>query len=174
MLLLIKLLAKVVAVLNGEVSPRQIASGFALGAWIGLFPFGLIPTVLTFLSFVINVNLAILAVGTAVFAIISYALDPALNHIGLALLKAAPLQAFWTKLYNMPLVPYTRFNNTVVMGALALGFVLLIPLYLIASVGVVAYRGSLRQKVLNSGVMKAVTASTFYKYYVSFRDLKGE
>lgn len=174
MLFAIKVIAKVFAALNGEVSPRQIAAGFAVGAWIGLLPFGILPTVLLLLSLVVNVNLAILFVATALFEIFGFAFDPLANRIGFALLvKADGLREFWTQLYNMPVVPYTRFNNTIVMGSVVLGLVLLAPLYFLARVGVEAYRTKYRDRIRGSRFMKAVQASTFYKYYVTFRDLRG-
>jgi uncharacterized protein (DUF2062 family) len=64
MLLLAKFLGKILSVLNSEESPKQLAAGFAFGAWIGLIPVkGLFPITFTLLSFLINVNLAILAVA---------------------------------------------------------------------------------------------------------------
>lgn len=174
MLLLIKFTAKVFSILNGEISPNQIAAGFALGAWIGLIPIGLLPTVLLLLALIVNVNLAILFVATALFKMLGFALDPVANQLGFHLLvNMEGLKAFWTQLYNTPLVPYTRFNNTIVMGSFVLGFALLIPLYFLARAGIVAYRGTLRERIKNSHFMKVLTASTFYKYYVTFRDLRG-
>jgi uncharacterized protein (TIGR03546 family) len=174
MLLIIKFLAKIMSILNGEVSPKQIAAGFALGVWIGLIPVkGLMAYVLLFFSFIVNVNLAILFVAVAIFKIIAFVTDPVANQVGFSLLTNAGLKDFWTQLYNMPIVPYTRFYNTIVMGSLVIGFVLLIPMYFAAYVGVVRYRTTLREKVRNSKLMKALTASTFYKYYASFRDITG-
>jgi uncharacterized protein (TIGR03546 family) len=175
MLLGLRLIAKVCSILNGEVSPRQIAAGFAAGVWIGLIPVGLLPVVLLFLCFVVNVNLAILFVATAVMKILGFAFDPIANQIGFALLvKAEGLKGLWTQLYNMPLVPYTRFNNTIVLGAFVLGLALLVPLYFLARVGVERYRAKYRERIRNTRFMKALQASTFYRYYVTFRDIRGE
>jgi uncharacterized protein (TIGR03546 family) len=174
MLFLIKFIAKIFAALNGEISPRQLAAGFALGAWIGLIPFGLLPTILLLLAFLINVNLTMVFLAAAVFKLIGFAFDPVANQLGFALLvKAAALKPFWTQLYNTPVVPYTRFNNTIVLGSFVAGLVLLIPIYLLARLGVERYRTRYREKFRDSKLMKAITASTFYKYYVTFRDLTG-
>ena len=175
MLLAIKFAAKIVSVLNGEVSPRQIAAGFALGAWIGLIPFGLLPTALFFFALVVNVNLAILAVATAVFKLLGFLFDPLANKLGFGLLvKTGALKGLWTALYNMPIVPYTRFNNTVVMGSFALGLILLVPLYFAARIGVEKYRTSVRPTFLNSAFMKYITASKFYGYYRTYKGIRGE
>ena len=89
-------------------------------------------------------------------------------------MNVAGLKGFWTQLYNTPIVPYTRFNNTIVLGSFVLGFLLLVPTYMAARIGVETYRTKLRERIKNSGFMKALTASTFYKYYLTFRDLRGE
>src|SRR5690242_5179949 len=113
MLFLAKFLANLLSILNSEVSPRQIASGFALGVIVGLLPVrGLLPYVLTLISLVINVNLAMMAAAAAIFKIISFILDPLANKIGFYFLTQPPMKSFWTRLYNMPVIPYTRFNNT--------------------------------------------------------------
>jgi uncharacterized protein (TIGR03546 family) len=174
MLLLIKFTAKIFSILNGEVSARQIAAGVALGVWIGLIPVGLLPTLLLFLALVVNVNLAMLFVASAIVKLLAFLVDPVANHLGFALLvKTGGLKPFWTKLYNMPVVPYTKFNNTIVLGEFVLGLVLFIPVYFLARIGVEAYRARYREKIKNSKFMKTLQASTFYKYYVTFRDLRG-
>ena len=174
MLLLIKLIAKILAALNGEVSSRQIAAGVALGAWIGLIPIGLLPVALLFCAFLVNVNLAMLFVASAIFKLLAFLLDPVANQIGFTLLvKTDGLKPFWTNLYNMPVVPYTRFNNTIVLGDFVLGLVLFLPIYLAARIGVEAYRARYRDRIRNSRLMKTIQASTFYKYYVTFRDIRG-
>lgn len=172
MLLIIKFLAKIMAILNGEVSPKQIAAGFALGVWIGLIPVkGLMSIVLLLFSFIVNVNLAILFVAAAIFKLLAFLIDPAANQVGFQILTHPALKDFFTNLYNTPIVPYTRFYNTIVMGSLIIGFVLLLPMYILSYMGVVRYRSQYREKIKNSRFMKALAASTFYKYYVSFRDL---
>lgn len=174
MLLLIKFTAKIFSVLNGEVSSRQIAAGVALGAVIGIIPIGLLPTILLFFAFLVNVNLAMLFVSSAVFKLLAFLLDPVSNQIGFALLvKMEALQPLWTRLYNTPVVPYTKFNNTIVLGSFVAGLLLFLPFYFLARAGVEAYRSRYRERIRNSRLMKTLQASTFYKYYVTFRDIRG-
>jgi uncharacterized protein (TIGR03546 family) len=176
MLLIIKFLAKILSVLNGEISPKQIAAGFAWGVLLGLIPLkGLLATLLLIVGFVVNINLTIMFVAAAIFKIFAYGVDPIANQIGFHLLtKVDGLHGLWTQLYNMPLVPYTKFNNTIVLGSFVIGLILLLPMYVAAHWGIVAYRKTLREKVQNWKITKVIQASTFYKYYVSFRGLTGE
>lgn len=175
MLLIIKFLAKILAILNGEVSHRQIAAGFALGALIGLIPAtGILPILLLLFSFIVNVNLAILFVASAIFKLLAFLIDPLANSVGYELLVNDSLKDFWTRLYNMPAVPFTKFNNTLVLGSFLIGVAALIPLYFLASWGVTRYRTKMRQRILQMKIVQVVKASSFYKYYLSFRGLTGE
>ena len=174
-LIAVKFLAKIFSVLNSEESPRQIAAGFAIGAWIGLIPVGFLPSFMLFCCFLINVNLATLALAAGIFKVVAFAVDPAANKLGYLLLaRTDVLRPLWTRLYNLPIVPYTRFNNTIVMGSLVIGLVLLIPLYLAAGAGLKAYRARWRDQIRDSHFMKALKASTFYKYYEMYRNIRGQ
>jgi uncharacterized protein (TIGR03546 family) len=43
-----------------------------------------------------------------------------------------PLETTWSAFYQLPIVPWTRLENTVVMGSLCLGLLLAIPIYSIS------------------------------------------
>ena len=63
------------------------------------------------------------------FSWIGMVIDPVSHQIGQYLLTHQSLQSFWTTLYDTPLVPWTAFNNTVVLGSFVLGLTLLYPAY---------------------------------------------
>lgn len=174
MLLGIKFLAKILAVLNGEISPRQVAAGFAAGVWVGLVPMsGLLPSVLLILFFLVNINLTILFVTAAVVKILSFLIDPLSNTIGHAVLTAPALNDFWTRLYNVPIVPYTRFNNTNVMGSFILGIILLVPMYVLGRWAVMAYRQRWREKILRWKIVQVFKTSALYRFYEMYHGLRG-
>lgn len=175
MLLIIKALANLFSALNSEESPRQVAAGFAYGVMLGLLPLGLLATILGLFAFLININLAMMAVAALIFKIVAYLVDPIANQLGFLFLTKIPsLVPFWTKLYNLPVIPYTKFNNTIVLGSLVIGVSLFIPMYLLAMKAVFAYRTHLRDKVDQWKIVKVVKASTFYKYYLSYKGMTGE
>lgn len=176
MIFLAKFFVKVLKVLNSEVSPNEIAAGFAFGALVGLIPVkGLLPTVLLLISFIININLAMVALATLVFKLLSFILDPLANQIGYVLLTKIPaLKPFWTHLYNLPIVPYTRFNNTIVLGSLVIGLILLVPLFFVGKSGVVAYRTKFRERFLKLRLVQFLQSTTLYRYYESYEKWKGE
>ncbi len=176
MLILIKFIGKIIAILNSEESPKQLGAGFALGAWIGLMPIaGLMPTLFTLGSFLINVNLGILAFAVIIFKALAYLVDPVANQLGFALLTKTPsLVPLWTKLYNLPVVPYTRFNNTIVLGSFVIGFILLVPNYFLGKWLVHTYRTRFRDKVQQFKIMKFFKASSIYQYYERYRQVRGD
>lgn len=175
MLLIAKFLAKILTILNSEISPKQISAGFAYGVLIGLLPIGgLLPLVLTLLAFIVNINLAAMFLAAAVFKIFSFVIDPVANAAGYSLLTSGALRNFWATLYNTPVVPFTRFNNTLVMGSFVVGLLLLIPAYLACKSFVVNYRSKYRERILKWKVVQFFKASTMYRYYEMFQGIRGE
>jgi uncharacterized protein (TIGR03546 family) len=75
------------------------------------------------------VNLSVGMLSALMISFIAGYLDPVAHRCGLLLLRAAPLQSVWTLLYNTPLVPWTHFNNTVVLGNFGFGLLLFYPTY---------------------------------------------
>lgn len=126
----------------------QLAAGLALGMVIGLLPKGnLIAGVLTVALLVVRVNLTAAMAGASLFSLIGMLLDPLTGRIGAALLGWGPLQSTWTCLYGLPLVPWTRFNNTVVLGSLVLGLALAGPVFWGAWTAIERYRPWLLKKI---------------------------
>ncbi len=123
----------------------------------------------------ININLSIMFVAAAIFKLLAFLVDPIANQVGYALLaKTSALHGLWTMLYNVPLVPYTKFNNTIVMGSFVIGILLLIPMYFFGRWGVTRYRSTWREKFERMKIMKILKASSFYKFYLTFQGIKGE
>lgn len=96
---------------------------------------GILPkdSLLTWLFFIVvmisTANLFCALVSGFVFSWIGFALDPATHQLGGLVLTSSYLESTWTWLYELPLVPWTRFNNTVVMGNLIVGLALFVPIW---------------------------------------------
>ena len=119
-----------VKVLTAADSPAQIALGFALGMLVGLVPKdNLIAFSLGVVLFSSRANLAAAALAAFTFTWLGVLADPISHRIGLGLLEFSPLEGVWTWLYNLPVVPWTAFNNTVVLGSLILGLALFYPVF---------------------------------------------
>ena len=94
---------------------------------------------------------------------------PVFDWIGHRLLLAESLRGLWTSLYNMPVVPLTNFNNTVVLGSLVFALLLSVPLFFVLRWAVARYRVTIGERVRQSRFYKTVMASKVYNVYKMFR-----
>lgn len=90
------------------------------------------------------------------------------------LVKTPGLKEFWTKLYNTPIVPYTKYNNTIVLGSFVIGVLLLIPIYFLAKAFVRKYRTTWMERMMKFKVVQIIKASAFYRYYLTYKGLQGD
>jgi uncharacterized protein (TIGR03546 family) len=82
-------------------------------------------------------------------------LDPLLDIAGGWVLTRPFLRTLWASLYAIPFVPWTRFNNTVVMGGLLVGLLLSVPVYVLARRGIHLYRERWRERIAELPLVKA-------------------
>ena len=170
MFTLLKLIQSIIKTLHSEGTPGQVALGIALGSVLGLTPLMNVHNLLIFsLIVLLNVSFGGAMLGWALFVPVGFILDPVFDRIGASLLGAAPLRPLWTSWYNTPLVPYTNFNNTVVLGSVVAWAVLTVPIFFAARWAVDRYRATIGERVRQSKFYKAVTASKAYNVYKLFR-----
>lgn len=171
MFALIKLIQSLFGALHSEGTPGQLAAGIVLGSFLGLTPLLNLHNAIIFAALVLlNVSFAGGLLGWALFVPLGFLLDPLFDWIGhTLLLDVSFLTPFWTSLYNMPIVPLTNFNNTVVLGSLVFAIVLAVPLFFVVRRGVVRYRATIGERVRQSRFYKAVMASKVYNVYKIFR-----
>jgi uncharacterized protein (TIGR03546 family) len=170
MFTLLKLIQSIIKTLHSEGTPGQVAAGIALGSALGLTPLMNVHNLIIFaLIVLLNVSFGGGMLGWALFVPVGFLLDPVFDRIGGGLLAAPSLRPLWTGWYNTPVVPYTNFNNTVVLGSLVSWLVLAVPIFFAARYGVVRYRATLGERVRQSRFYKAVTASQAYNWYRLFR-----
>jgi uncharacterized protein (TIGR03546 family) len=170
MFTLLKLIQSIIKTLHSEGTPGQVAAGIALGAALGLTPLMNVHNLIVFsLIVLLNVSFGGGMLGWALFVPLGFVLDPLFDRIGASLLHAASLRPVWTSWYNTPLVPYTNFNNTIVLGSVVSWLVLAVPIFVAARWGVTRYRATIGERVRQSRFYKAITASQVYNWYKLFR-----
>lgn len=170
MLGVLKLIQSIVKTLHSDGTPGQVAAGIALGAALGLTPLmNLHNLVILALIILLNVSFGGGMLGWALFVPIGFLLDPVFDRIGRALLTNPALEPAWTSLYNAPVIPYTHFNNTIVLGSFVGWLVLALPIYFLARFGVARYRATVGERVRRSKLYTVVTASKAYNVYRWFR-----
>lgn len=166
MLSILKLIQSMFKALHSEGTPRQVAAGIALGACIGLTPLLNLHNLLIFsLIVMLNVSFGGGMLGIALFTPLGFILDPLFHRLGLALLDAPGLRAMWTGWFNTPLVPFTNFNNSVVLGSLVAWLLLVLPIYLLARLGIARYRETIGERLSQSRMFQVIKASRLYNMY---------
>ena len=167
MLAFLKLVQSLIKELHSDGTPMQIALGAALGAALGLTPIANVHNAIVLaLLLILNVSFGAGMLARWLFVPLGFILDPLFDRIGHKLLMETPaLTPMWTSWFNAPLVPYTNFNNTVVLGSVVGWLVLFVPITLFVRFLVVRYRATYGERVRRSKFYKAVTASQAYNVY---------
>jgi len=156
----LKGIGKLISALNGNLKKSQIAAGVAWGVLLGLVPlsnpFGI---VLFVISFFFSHNHGAKIFGLAIVKILSLIILPALDVLGWTILHIDSLQPLFTAMFNMPFVPFTKFNNTLVMGGLIAGIVLWLPVFALFMKLIPLYREKLAPKIRDSKIVKKLANS---------------
>jgi uncharacterized protein (TIGR03546 family) len=116
---------------NG-VSFIQLVLTFLYGSWLGFSPgIASLHLILLLLSLcIIRLPLVLLLIVTAsCWALGMVGVDRGIDALGLMVLREPALKGLWTQMYNAPVLPWTRFNNSMVMGATVLAFAL-VPVWI--------------------------------------------
>lgn len=170
MFALVKLIQSLFGALHSEGTPGQLAAGIVLGSFLGLTPLMNVHNALILaLLMLLNVSFAGGMLGWALFVPVGFLLDPVFDWIGHSLLLAPSLRSLWTSLFNMPIVPLTNFNNTIVLGSLVFALLFAIPLFFATRWAVARYRATVGARVRQSKFYRALTASKMYNAYKMFR-----
>ena len=164
----------IIKVLRSNGTPGQIGAGFMLGFMAGITPFWSLWTIFLWLIIIVlNVNLtaAIFAYGIASLAVFLF--DPLFHDFGYWLLTGIPaLKPLWTTLYNLPVIPYTSFNNTVNLGSILISLVAAYPLYLLIRRFIITYREKYEARILRWKWVKWMKATPAYEWYARISALR--
>ncbi len=174
MTLILKQIFSLIQMLNSETGTNQIASGLALGLALGFSPlFSLQGILILLVMFFFRVQMGAAFLAAFFFKFTAYLLDPVFHKVGEAVLKYEALRPIFTDLYNMPIVPWTRFFNTVIMGSGIVGLLLFVPAFFLFRWLVKTYRATVLARFQQTKFWKFVKATTFYKWYAKYDELYG-
>jgi uncharacterized protein (TIGR03546 family) len=150
--MLITWIAKLIAGLNANRRAGEIAAGVSMGVLLALIPGANLLWLLIFvLTVFLKLNLGIELLVLAILKPIAPLGDPLLHTLGVS----EELFGLFTSLYNVPLLPFTRFNNTVVMGGVVAGLLLWLPIFFLSRVLVRVYRKRIHPRLAESKIVKA-------------------
>jgi TIGR03546 family protein len=167
----LKLVSNFIKILREGQTPAQVAGGFALGSILGLSPMLTLQGLLVWLVIlVLDVNLSAATLSLLVFSLIAFIFDPVFHHLGYFLLvDVEGLKVVWTTLYNAPIAPLTRFNNTVVMGSFVSAVILFPLVYFGMKKFVVAYRTTVGARIEKMKIYQVVSKSWVVQTYQRIR-----
>ena len=160
---MIKPIAKLLVALNGNLKKSQIAAGFSWGLLLGLIPAGNIFWIALFVVsfFFKNHHWSKILVMTVV-KIFFGVLNPLIDLAGWEILHAQAFQPLFISLYNMPFMPLTKFNNTLVAGGLCLGVILWLPVFFLIWLFIPLYRNKLIPGIRNNKAFKAIIKNPLF------------
>ncbi len=174
MTLLFKQIFAFFRLLNSDKGSNQIAAGIACGLILGFAPAFSLQTILVIiLMFFFRIQIGAATLSAFFFAFPAYLFDPLFHKIGVVILEMESLKPTFTTLYNMPIVPFTKFYNTVVMGAGVTSLVLFPFVFIASKIIIQKYRDTIVAKFKQTKFWKALTATSFYKWYVKYDELYG-
>lgn len=175
MTLLIKQIISLIQLLHSENGENQIAWGLALGVFLGFAPFLSIQTFLVLIIvFIFRVQFGAAALSAFFFKFIAFLMDPLADTIGRAALENESLRPLWTKMYNLPILPMTRFNNSINMGSFIISLMLCPILFLLFKKMIVQYRLQILEKMEQTLLWKSFKASKLHNWYAKYNDLYGK
>ena len=141
---MLKFFVKLFNSINSNSNPGEIAHAVSIAMLLGFMPKNnAFWYVLTVFFLFIRVNKGALVLFTALFSLLAPTLDPIFDELGYYILTIPGLQGFYGTIMNIPFVAFTKFNNTVVMGAFIWSVVLYYPVYFIARLIIYLWRNKL-------------------------------
>lgn len=156
---MIKFLTNIFKALNSNSHPGEIAHAICCGMLLGFMPKNnALWYILFFVFCFIRINKASYLLFTVLFSLITPFVDPLFDKIGYAILSYEKLIPIYQNMLEIPYLPLTKFNNTIVMGSFASGLILYIPVYILSRLVIYVWRSVIRQSFVNSKIIKA-----FYK-----------
>jgi len=174
MTLLLKQLFAFFRMLNSENGTNQLAAGLTLGMFLGFSPFLSLQTFLVILVLLLfRIQIGAAFVAAFFFKFVAFVFDPVADILGRQILELEGLRPLWVSLYNMPIIPFTRFNNSIVMGSFAVAFLASIPVFFLFRRLIVKYRQTVVARFKESKFYKAIAATKFYNWYVTYENLYG-
>lgn len=174
MALIFKQLFGLLKVLNSETGEKQIAVGICCGLILGFAPVFSLQTILVLIVILVfRVQAGAAFTSAFFFALVAYIFDPIFDIVGGHVLEIQALFPLYAKLYNLPIIPFTKFYNSVVMGAGIISILLTPFLYIFSKKMITRYRVVVVAKFQNTKFWKGIKATGFYKWYIKYDEYFG-
>jgi uncharacterized protein (TIGR03546 family) len=157
--MIVKWLVKFFVALNGSSNPVHIGGAVAVAFLVACIP-GPNPIAIAIIiaAFFTRINAVVMLVGIPILGLITPFLDGFFDRLGYGVLTFGGFSSAFAALSEIPLVPLTGCNNTIVMGGLLFGVVAFFPLLAGTVILVDLYRKKIRDRFAASRLKKAILA----------------
>jgi uncharacterized protein (TIGR03546 family) len=174
MAFLLKQIFSFFQLLNSETGHNQIASGICVGLILGFSPVISLQTILAILLLLIfRIQIGAATLSAFFFKFIAFLFDPLSDHVGRAVLESDGLKSTFIQLYNMPVIPFTRFYNSITMGSAVISICLSPFVFFISRALILKYRLKVVSKFRSTRIWKLWTGTKFYQWYSSYKEMVG-
>lgn len=171
--LILKQLFAFIKLLNSDTGNISLAAGMTCGFILGMTPVLSLHSLIVFLVlFFFRVQIGAALLTAFFFKFAAFLLDPIFHSVGSAVLEMKSLEPIFTQLYNIPIIPFTRFNNSIVMGSAVITFALSPLIYLLSLVFIKKYREIVVARFQSTKFWKAIQATRFYQWYYKYDQYK--
>lgn len=171
--LILKQLFAFIKLLNSDTGNISLAMGMTCGFILGMTPALSLHSLLIFLIlFFFRIQIGAALITAFFFKFVAFLLDPAFHAVGSKVLEIESLEAIYTTLYNLPIIPFTRFNNSIVMGSAVITIALSPLVFLISQFLIVKYRVTVLARFKQTKFWKAIEATKFYQWYYKYDQYK--
>lgn len=172
MTLILKQIFGLLKILNSETGTNQIAMGIAMGFIVGMAPaFSLQTLLVIFFILIFRIQIGAAFVSGFFFKFAAFLFDPVFHSVGSNILEIKSLNSAFTILYNLPIIPFTRFNESIVMGSGVLSIILCPLVFLLSRLLIQKYRVLIVDKIKDTKLFKALKATSLYKWYYKYDSL---
>lgn len=155
---MLKAIIKFFKAINKNSHPGEIAHAICCGMMLGFMPKNNALWYILAVCFIfMRIQKGAFVIFTLLFSLLAPVLDPLFDNIGFFALTLDFLQPVFTFLAKVPLVSFTRYNNTIVMGSLLSGIILYIPVYFLGRLFVQLWRSHLVPFVRKLKLVKVVS-----------------
>ncbi len=174
MTFLLKQIFGFLKLLNSDTGTNQLASGIACGLILGFAPALSLQTFLVIaVLFLFRIQIGAATIFAFFFSFVAWVVDPISHQIGMAVLEMEALKPLFTEMYNMPLLPLTRFYNSIVMGSAIVSIVLAPFVFILSRILIEKYRATVVARFKQTKLWKAIKATSLYNFYAKYDELYG-
>ena len=167
--LILKQLFAFIKLLNSDTGTISLAMGMTCGFILGMTPTLSLHSLLVFIIlFFFRIQIGAALIAAFFFKFVAFILDPMFHSVGSKVLEMDSLKGTFTSLYNMPIIPFTRFNNSIVMGSAVVTFLLSPIVFLLSQYFIKKYREIFVSRFKETKIWKAVEATKFYQWYYKY------